>query len=475
MGQCAVICSTGQKYTTEINVEQLNKSKKPQEQLISKYSSSPFFPKVIYLQKQIKKHLYISKSLNKPPNSEGNLAKIKTCEESNTGQVLKTENISSNDKSVSNNNVNIPNNNILITDAFVASTSQNNSNNNNTTNLIHSNISNSNININNNSNIQITSSSNINNQSQQGNSNCIHSQGTIFIPSISVFFKDNPLLTNNPFIINNHNLHSPKDEQTGGIIKLLPIINEDDFVFEGNLQNGKINGEGIITYHSNNKLICNFRDNQIKGVTKIINEENDIYVGNFEHNNANGIGYIKTSKELFYGGYWLNNNQHGFGYEKWTKGGGYEGEYIKGNKDGIGSLFFLQGGLYEGAFTNNEMNGIGVFSFADGRKYYGNWKGNRMEGYGIIKWPDGKLFEGCFQEDKKEGFGVFYSLRKIYVGIWKNSILEGDVIIVEGNKVRKQYWENGKPLKNLSQCTQIFYEKYIDEIISHKVEIEEPK
>ena len=72
MGQCAVFCSTGQKYTTEINVEQLNKSKTPQEQLIVKYSSSPFFPKVIYLQKQIKKHIYASKSLNKQNNKVDN-------------------------------------------------------------------------------------------------------------------------------------------------------------------------------------------------------------------------------------------------------------------------------------------------------------------------------------------------------------------------------------------------------------------
>ena len=464
MGQCAVLCSTGQKYTTEINVEQLNKLKTPQEKLISKFSASPFFPKVIYLQKQIKKHLFISKTLNK--HFDGNLAKIKTCEESNTGTVPKTENISCNDKSASNNNVHIPNNNILITE-ILASTSQNNSNN----NFLQSNISNSNIILNNSSNQLITSSSNINNQSQQENSNYVHSHGIILIPSINVFFKDNPLLTYNPFIINNHTI----DKQTDGIIKLLPMINEDDFVCKGNLQNGKINGEGIITYHSNNKLLCKFKDNQIKGFTKLINEENDIYIGNFENNYANGIGYIKTARELFYGGYWLNNNQHGFGYEKWTKGGGYEGEYVKGNKEGIGSLFFLQGGLYEGAFTNNEMNGIGVFSFADGRKYFGSWKGNRMEGYGIIKWPDGKLFEGCFQEDKKEGFGVFYSLRKIYIGIWKNSVLEGDVIVVEGNKIRKQFWENGKPLKNLSQNTQIFYEKYIDDIVSQKVEIEEPK
>jgi hypothetical protein len=301
MGQCAVFCSTGQKYTTEINVEQLNKSKTPQEQLIVKYSSSPFFPKVIYLQNQIKKHIYASKSLNKHhPNFEGNLAKIKTCEESNTGQVLKTENISLNDKSISNNNINNPNNNnnILITDVIVASTSNNNNNNNN--NLIHSNISNSNINNNNNSNHQLTSSSNVNNQSQRGNSNsntnCIHSQGMILIPSISVFFKDNPLITNNPFIINTPNQHSTPDEQTDGIIKLLPIIHEDDFVCEGALQHGKVNGEGIIIYRSHNKLLCNFKDNQIKGLTKIINEENDIYIGNFENNSAKGLGYIKTSK-----------------------------------------------------------------------------------------------------------------------------------------------------------------------------------
>ena len=91
-----------------------------------------------------------------------------------------------------------------------------------------------------------------------------------------------------------------------------------------------------------------------------------------------------------------------------------------------------------------------------------------MEGFGIIKWPDGKIFVGEFREDIQDGFGVFYSRKKIYIGIWKNSFLEGDAIIVENDKIKKQFWEEGGPSENLPNDSKIFFEKYVDDIIKEK-------
>ena len=90
-----------------------------------------------------------------------------------------------------------------------------------------------------------------------------------------------------------------------------------------------------------------------------------------------------------------------------------------------------------------------------------------MHGCGIITWPDGKFYEGEFCEDKKEGFGVFYSHKKVYLGMWKNSSLEGNVIILESGKMKKQFWENGKIKKILPLDTKIIFEKYIDEILEN--------
>jgi hypothetical protein len=503
MGQCAVICSKGQKYPSEIDVEQLSKGMKTKDQIITQYSNSTFFPKVVYLQKQIKKHLYKTKRLKKIQNVEGNLTKIKTCEESNACTIIKNENASSvTNKALPNNtntslvNINHNNNNTnsnsnnLTTNMSINTTSNNNNKintNNNLNTNISINYSNNNINnnvlqtsshVNNNNNnnsnnniINISSASNP--QMQQSDNIFVPPSCVIFIPSVLAFFKDSPIFTSNPFdTINNITKieNDPRESPCDGITRTYPLIKEGDFSYKGQWKDGKRNGEGIMAYKTANKVYSTFKNNQIDGFTKIINEENDVYQGYFTNGYANGHGIIKSSKDASYEGNWLSNNQHGFGYEKWPKGGGYEGEYIEGKKDGIGILSFVQGGSYEGEFENNEMSGIGVFSFVDGRKYVGYWKNNKMDGYGVITWPDGKLFEGLFKDDRKDGFGVYYAIRKIYLGIWKNSLLEGDAIIIEGNKIKKQYWENGRPIRNLPQSTSIFFEKYLNDIMTYQNE-----
>ena len=88
-----------------------------------------------------------------------------------------------------------------------------------------------------------------------------------------------------------------------------------------------------------------------------------------------------------------------------------------------------------------------------------------MHGYGYIKWKE-TFFEGEFKEDKKDGFGVYYCAKKFYMGIWKENLLNGNVIIVEKKKIKKQYWENGKKIKNLPKITEIIFEKFVNDCIN---------
>jgi hypothetical protein len=88
-----------------------------------------------------------------------------------------------------------------------------------------------------------------------------------------------------------------------------------------------------------------------------------------------------------------------------------------------------------------------------------------MDGFEMIIWPDEDEFEGEFKEDKKEGFGICKMGKKIFMGMWKSNKLEGNVIIIEDGKYKKQYWENGKASKSLPFDTFIFFEKYVDKYL----------
>ena len=128
----------------------------------------------------------------------------------------------------------------------------------------------------------------------------------------------------------------------------------------------------------------------------------------------------------------------------------------------------MKDGIYEGEMRNGNIDGIGCFIFNDKRKYEGEFINNKIEGNGILSWPDGKIFVGSFKDDLQNGFGTFYTSKKLYIGIWQNMLLEGKVIIIEGDKRKKQMWEQGKCYKILPQSHEIFYEKFVNDIINQK-------
>ena len=245
------------------------------------------------------------------------------------------------------------------------------------------------------------------------------------------------------------NKNDPRDGPMDGIRRKYPKINEDQSYYEGEWKNGKRDGYGILSWHDETTFMGKFENDKIVEYGKLWNNEGDIYKG---------------KKGSSYKGEWKNDRQNGFGIEKWPKGSKFIGEYYEGYKNGIGILSFGNNGGYKGEFKNGIITGIGTFYFEDMRKYEGQWKNNKMNGYGILVWPGGDLFEGEFKEDKKCGFGVFYNQNKIYIGNWKNNKPEGDVVIIDGDKIKKQFWKNGRAVKLLDNNHKTAFEKYVDMI-----------
>ena len=257
--------------------------------------------------------------------------------------------------------------------------------------------------------------------------------------------------------------NAPRDQEHNNIRVMYPKLEEDGFTYTGEWKNGKRDGFGVLSLKDISKYIGEFNDNIVYGFGMLLHSNGDKIIGYWDDFKSNGLGFYISPNKCFSKGYWENNKLHGYGIENYVKAQ-YEGDYVYRCKQGIGELFFDEIGCYRGEFDDYLM-GVGTFLFKDGRKYEGQWRNNKMNGYGIITLPKGNWFEGEFVDDKREGFGVFYSAKKMYIGIWRNSKLDGETIIIENGVIKKSVWENGKLVRNLSNEHRMIYEKYVTEIL----------
>ena len=270
-------------------------------------------------------------------------------------------------------------------------------------------------------------------------------------------------------IFSKPDINNNKDPRNGpfdGKKRKYQKIIQNDFSYEGEWKDGKREGFGILIKKDIAEFIGEFVDDKVNGFGKVIYENGDEYIGYWKDSQAYGLGIYNKKNIISYQGWWKKDKQNGFGIEKWPKLD-YFGEYLNGNKEGYGVLN-IGDGIYEGEMKEGNINGVGCFIFKDKRKYEGEFVNNKIEGYGILSWPDGKIFVGSFKDDLQNGFGVFYTSKKIYIGVWQNMLLEGEVIVIEGDKRKKQLWEQGKCYKNLSQNYEIYFEKYVNDIIKQK-------
>lgn len=178
------------------------------------------------------------------------------------------------------------------------------------------------------------------------------------------------------------------------------------------------------------------------------NQNQDIFKGFWKNEKADGLGFYESTEYKLLGE-WEDNLLNGFGINFIKRNNLYfEGEFSQGKKNGYGILI-INGGKYEGCFKEDEFYGIGSFYFKDERIYHGEWKNNKMHGTGLITWKNGNRYEGFFSNNKKNGFGIFYSDNKIYIGLWEESKLKGNVFVFEKGLLNKYLYEDGKKIKKL--------------------------
>ncbi len=184
--------------------------------------------------------------------------------------------------------------------------------------------------------------------------------------------------------------------------------------------------EGYGTYFSSSDTsctICFWENGRIKDGKVVIKKGNQIYYdGEMQNGRYQGYGILNDDDGDKYEGYFKDGRQNGIGKYLYADGGKYEGNFKDGRPGGLGKLYSANGDMYEGPFVNGIFEGNGKYFYADGSRYEGEFKNGSFNGKGILYFAStGTRFEGSFIDDKRDGFGTeYYAKGGKREGNWKN-------------------------------------------------------
>jgi len=163
-------------------------------------------------------------------------------------------------------------------------------------------------------------------------------------------------------------------------------------VYEGQWENGKRNGQGVIYYNEDksSKYAGGWLKGKRSGKGIIIYASGNVYEGEWENDKKNGSGkMVWNSLSEVYDGTWKDDKPDGKGEHVWI-----------GTSDAFALTERQMCNRYVGEFQNGLRHGNGFFYFANGSRYHGQFKENLKHGHGVYSFPDGRVYEGPFKEDR---------------------------------------------------------------------------
>lgn len=183
------------------------------------------------------------------------------------------------------------------------------------------------------------------------------------------------------------------------------IVDKNGNFYQGQWQNGAINGTGKMTFSNG-----------------------DVYEGNWGDNKKNESGKMTYQDGTVYDGEWLEDDRHGTGRMTYSNGDVYEGDWENDKKDGKGRMRYFNGDVYEGDWNYDDITGMGIMTYSDGDVYKGNWLENERHGNGTMEFADGDVYEGEWKDDSISGKGkmTYLTRGEVYDGDWDDASITGN-------------------------------------------------
>ena len=229
------------------------------------------------------------------------------------------------------------------------------------------------------------------------------------------------------------------------------LVEYDDFhylMYKGQLENGKPNGNGKMTFTDGVTYEGEWKDGKKHGHGKQTSVNGDVYEGEWKDDEENGFGKYTWANGDCYEGMWENSEPNGFGKDTWIDGEVYEGMYKNGKSNGYGKYTYANGDCYEGEWKDGEERGFGKKTFANGDTYEGEWKdGELLSGYNSLVYANGDCYEGMFENHLKNGHGkMTFANGDVYEGEWKDGKKHGHGEYTYANDCCIEgMWDNDKP------------------------------
>lgn len=224
-------------------------------------------------------------------------------------------------------------------------------------------------------------------------------------------------------------------------------------VFEGQMVNGKPEGNGKYVFSDGTELIGEFKEGYFYKGTKTEKLGKTIYEykGYFKNNEIVGKGELTVKGDYHYFGEFENGVENGKGIQKLSFGDSFEGEFENGYyKEGI--YKFSSGRIIEGKFEEFEPY-YGTIFYEDSSKYVGEIKNQELHRQGTLYTSDGFVLKGNWVKGTFQGLNEYTFPSGItYKAMWKNGKIEGEGLIIYPNgKTNKGIFKNGELMKEIEQ------------------------